>query len=255
MRTEWDSRLPSPYNFSYPSVGLSAILSDLVTIPDAISFLKLSGNYAEVGNGGRPQLRFNTYTYAQGAGHGFIFRDPTKAIPDLKPEIVKNLEFGIDAKFMDNRLGFQFTVYKSNSINQLLKVNLPVGTGYSSQYINAGDIQNKGLELVLNATPIKSNLTWDIAFNLGMNRNKVVELTETVKQFLVVDSGFGRSATPVIREGESFGDMLGFFWMNTADVYDDDGKFVSHSSDGTPLVTPAGRPTVFYHNGRPGCYR
>jgi hypothetical protein len=53
--------------------------------------LKLSGNYAEVGNGGRPQLRFNTYTYAQGAGHGFIFRDPTKAIPDLKPEIVKTL--------------------------------------------------------------------------------------------------------------------------------------------------------------------
>ena len=73
-----------------------------------------------------------------------------------------------------------------------------------------------------------------------MNRNKVVKLTENVKQFLVVDSGFGRSATPVIREGESFGDMLGFFWMNTADVYDDNGKFVSHSSDGTPLVTPAG---------------
>ena len=242
LRTEWDSRLPSPYNFSYPSIGLSAILSDMISMPDAISFLKLSGNYAEVGNGGRPQLRFNTYTYAQGAGHGFIFRDPTKAIPDLKPEIVKNLEFGIDAKFMDNRLGFQFTVYKSNSINQLLRVNLPVGTGYSSQYINAGDIQNKGLELVLNATPIKSELTWDIAFNLGMNRNKVVELTETVKQFLVVDSGFGRSATPVIREGQSFGDMLGFFWMNTADVYDADGELVSHSSDGTPLVTPAGLP-------------
>ena len=242
LRTEWDSRLPSPYNFSYPSVGLSAILSDMISMPDAISFLKLNGNYAEVGNGGKPQLRFNTYTYAQGAGHGFIFRDPTKAIPDLKPEIVKNLEFGIDAKFMENRLGFQFTVYKSNSINQLLRVNLPVGTGYSSQYINAGDIQNKGLELVLNATPIKSNLTWDIAFNLGMNRNKVVELTETVKQFLVVDSGFGRSATPVIREGQSFGDMVGFFWMNTADVYDANGKFVSHSSDGQHIVTPAGVP-------------
>jgi TonB-linked SusC/RagA family outer membrane protein len=242
LRTEWDSRLPSPYRFSYPSVGLSAILSDLVTFPEAVSFLKLSGNYAEVGNGGLAQLRFNTFTYAQGAGHGFIFRDPTKAIPDLKPEIVKNLEFGIDAKFMENRLGFQFTVYKSNSINQLLKVSLPVGTGYSSQYINAGDIQNKGLELVLNATPIQSALTWDVSFNLGMNRNKVVNLTETVKQFLVVDSGFGRSATPVIREGQSFGDMLGFFWMNTADVYDSDGKFVSHSNEGRPLVTPAGKP-------------
>jgi TonB-linked SusC/RagA family outer membrane protein len=242
LRTEWDSRLPAPYRFSYPSVGLSAIVSDLASLPEAISFLKLSGNYAEVGNGGIAQARNNTFLFAQGAGHGFIYRDPTKAIPDLKPEIVKNLEFGIDAKFLDDRLGFQFTVYKSNSINQLLKVSVPVGTGFFSQYINAGDIQNKGLELVLNATPIKSALTWDVAFNLGMNRNKVVKLTETVKQFLVVDSGFGRSATPVIREGESFGDMLGYFWMNTADVYDDDGELVSHSSDGTPLVTSAGKP-------------
>ena len=127
-------------------------------LPEAISFLKLSGNYAEVGNGGIAQLRFNTYSYSHGAGHGFIFRDATKAIPDLKPEIVKNLEFGIDAKFLENRLGFQFTVYKSNSTNQLLKVSVPVGTGFSSQYINAGDIQNKGLELVLNATPVKSDI-------------------------------------------------------------------------------------------------
>lgn len=242
LREEWDSRLPSPYRFAYPSVGLSAILSDLMTMPEAISFLKLSGNYAEVGNGGQPQLRFNTYSYTQGGTHGFIFRDATKAIPDLKPEIVKNLEFGIDAKFMENRLGFQFTVYKSNSINQLLRVGLPVATGYSSQYINAGDIENKGLELVVNATPIRGALNWDIAFNLGMNRNKVVELTETVKEFPVVDAGFGRSATPIIREGESFGDMLGFFWMNSADVYDTDGNFVSHSNAGTPLVTAAGAP-------------
>jgi len=241
LRTEWDSRLPAPYRFSYPSVGLSAIISDLITMPDVFSFLKLSGNYAEVGNGGQSQLRFNTFAYSQGAGHGFIFRDAIKAIPDLKPEIVKNLEFGIDAKFMQNRFGFNFTVYKSNSINQLLRVSLPVATGYSSQYINAGDIENKGLELVVNYTPIKSDLVWDIAFNLGMNRNKVVSLTETVKQFLVVDSGFGRSATPVIREGQSYGDMLGFVWKNSADVVDADGVY-HHSTAGTPLVTADGRP-------------
>jgi TonB-linked SusC/RagA family outer membrane protein len=241
LRTEWDSRLPSPYRFSYPSVGISAILSDLMSMPEAISFLKLSGNYAEVGNGGQPQLRFNTYSYSQGSGQGFIFRDATKAIPDLKPEIVKNLEFSLDAKFMENRLGFQFTVYKSNSINQLLRVSLPVATGYSSQYINAGDIENKGLEFVLNATPVRGPLTWDIAFNLGMNRNKVVSLTETVKQFLVVDAGFGRSATPIIKEGESFGDMLGFVWKNSADVVDASGQYI-HSNDGTPLVTANGAP-------------
>ena len=243
LREEWASALPPPYRFNYPSVGLSGIISDLVTLPSAISFLKLSGNYAVVGNGGEPQLRFNTFSYAQGAGHGFIFRDVQKAIPDLKPEKVKNLEFGLDVKFLQNRFGLQFTVYKSNSTNQLLQVGVPVGTGFTRQYINAGDIENKGLEFVVNATPITTgDFTWDIAFNLGMNRNKVVSLTETVKEFTIVDSGFGRSATPVIREGESFGDMLGFFWMNTADVYDADGKFVSHSNAGTPLVNASGAP-------------
>ena len=229
LRNEWDSRLPSPYSFSYPSVGLSAILSDLMSMPTAISFLKVSGNYAEVGNGGQAQIRFNTYGYSQGSGAGFISRSATQAIPNLKPEIVKNFEFGIDAKFMQNRLGFQFTVYKSNAINQLLKVKLPAATGFYDQYINAGDIENKGLELVVNATPVRSdNFSWDILFNLGMNRNKIVSLTETVKEFAVSESGFGRSATPVIKEGASYGDMQGFFWKTN-----DAGQF---------LVTPNGAP-------------
>ncbi|HET9486287.1 MAG TPA: SusC/RagA family TonB-linked outer membrane protein, partial [Chryseosolibacter sp.] len=196
LRNDWDSRLPSPYSYKYPSVGISTILSDVFTLPSAISFLKLSGNYAEVGNGGRSQIRFNTFVYEQGAGHGYISRSSTRAIPDLKPEIVKNLEFSLDAKIIENKFGFMLTWYKSNSFNQLLQVNTPPATGFYDQYINAGNVQNKGLELVLNATPVRSgNFSWDVLFNLGINRNKVIELTETVKSFNL--EGFSRSATPV----------------------------------------------------------
>jgi TonB-linked SusC/RagA family outer membrane protein len=242
MREDWASTLPKPYHYNYPSVGLSAILSDLITMPEAISFLKLSGNYAQVGNGGKFGATNNTYSYAAGAGHGFIFRDARKAIPGLKPELVENLEFGLDLKLFENRLGMQFTVYKSTSTNQLLELNLAAGTGYRSQYINAGEIENKGLELTLNATPVRTgDLTWDIAFNMGMNRNTIVKLGETLKESTLVDSGFGRSATPVVREGGSYGDMLGFFWMNSADVYDGT-KLVSHSDAGTRLVTATGAP-------------
>ena len=241
LRNDWSSTLPSPHSFSYPSVGVSAILSDLFTIPDAISFLKLNASYAEVGNGGRAQLRFNTYNYSPGGRNGFIFRSSTQAIPDLKPEIVKNIELGLEAKFIENRLGLQFTYYKSNSFNQLLQVSVPVATGFSNKYINAGNIQNQGVEFVINGTPLKEGaLKWDIDFNLGMNRNKIIELTETTKQFTLA-GGFGRSATPIIKEGGSYGDMEGFFWKNTADVYTNN-KLVSHSSDGTPLVTPDGKP-------------
>src|SRR5207248_2544020 len=94
LRNDWDSRLPKPYTFQYPSVGVSAVISDLTTLPTSISFLKASVNYAEVGNGGRFGLLNPVYNYSQGAGNGFLQRGSTFPIPGLKPEIVKNLEFG-----------------------------------------------------------------------------------------------------------------------------------------------------------------
>lgn len=228
LRNDWDSRVPSPYSYSYPSIGLSAIISDMVVLPKAVSFLKATANYAVVGNGGQAQIRFNTFTYSQGAGSGFISRSATQAIPDLKPELVKNLEIGIDAKFLENRFGFQLTYYKSNSTNQLMRLNLPVATGFSNQYINAGNIENHGIELVLNASPINSgNLRWDIQFNLGMNRNKIVELSDAIK-IAYLGGGYGRSGTPVVREGGSYGDLLAFRWKRDA--------------NGNKVVTAAGLP-------------
>ena len=253
LRNDWSSTLPSPHSFSYPSVGVSAILSDLFTIPDAISFLKLNGSYAEVGNGGQPNLRFNTYNYGNGGKNGFISRNATQAIPNLKPEIVKNIELGFEAKFLENRLGMQFTYYKSNSFNQLLRVGLPVATGFNNQYINAGNIQNQGIEVVINGSPLKDGpLKWDMGFNFGLNRNKVVELTETIKSFVVSDGGFGRSATPIVKEGGSYGDMQGFYWKNSADVTDATGKVIEHKTGGTPFVTPTGLPLSSITTGEQG---
>lgn len=253
LRNDWSSTLPSPHSFSYPSVGVSAILSDLFTMPDAISFLKVQGSYAEVGNGGRAQLRFNTYGYAQGGRNGFISRNATQAIPNLKPEIVKNIELGFEAKFMENRLGLQFTYYKSNSFNQLLQVGLPVATGFNNQYINAGNIQNQGIEVVINGSPLKEGaLKWDMGFNFGLNRNKIIELTENVKTFVISDAGFGRSATPIVKEGGSYGDMQGFYWKNTADVTDATGKVIEHKTGGTPYVTATGLPLSSITTGEQG---
>lgn len=227
FRNDWDSRLPAPYTNPYYSVGLSAIISDLTILPEAISFVKLSANLAEVGNGGQEQIRDNTFGYEQGAGHGYISRSTTRAIPDLKPETVRNIEFGLDAKFMENRLGMVLTWYKSNSFFQLLRVPAPAATGFYDQYVNAGDIQNTGIELVLNATPVRTtNFSWDVLFNLGMNRNKVLKMTEDIKSFNL--EGFSRSATPQVKVGGSYGDMVGFVWEKT-----DQGHFV---------VTPAGKP-------------
>ena len=238
FRNDWDSRLPSPYSVPYPSVGLSGIISEMVTMPQAISFLKLNANYAQVGNGGKPQIRTNTYEFQQGAGNGFLKRSDTESIPGIKFEIVSNVELGLDARFLDNRLGFTFTYYKSNSKNQLLKIQQPVATGYAFKYINAGDIQNQGIELVLNATPVKSNIVWDVNFNLGMNRNKIKELTPDLKQtFLADNADFARTATPIVQVGGSFGDLVSRHWQRDAN-----GNFVVDATTGLPVAT-ANPPT------------
>src|SRR5258706_5234793 len=216
LRNDWDSRLPKPYTYQYPSVGVSAVLSDLITLPTAISFLKASINYAKVGNGGKPQLLTSVYNYSQGAGNGFLQRSSTFPIPGLKPEIVKNIEGGIEARFIDNRIGFTATYYKTNSFNQLLLVNLPVATGYSNKYINAGNIQNSGFELVVTGFPIRNkNFSWETALNLALNRSKVIKLSDDVKTFYL-GGGFGRSGTPVVEEGKPYGDILAFKWATDA---------------------------------------
>ena len=216
LRNDWDSRLPSPYTFQYSSIGASAVISDLTTLPTSISYLKANINYAEVGNGGRFGLLNAVYNYSQGAGNGFLQRSSTLPIPGLKPEIVKNLEFGIETRFLTNRVGFMATYYKSNSFNQLLQVSLPVATGYSSKYINAGNIQNKGFELVVSGFPIKNkNLNWEVALNFALNRNKIISLSDEVKIFYL-GGGFGRSGTPVVEEGKSYGDLLAFKWATDA---------------------------------------
>lgn len=231
LRNDWDSRLPNPSSFYYPSAGISAVLSDLMTLPTTLSFLKANINYAEVGNGGKFGLLKSLYNYSQGAGNGFLSRAGTLPIEGLKPEIVKNLEFGIEARFLKNRIGFTATYYKSNSFNQLLQISLPVATGYNTKYINAGNIQNNGFELVINGAPIQNkNFKWDITLNVATNKNKVVALSDDVK-IVYLGGGFGRAATPVVREGRPFGDLLAFKWAT-----DGKGNRIV-GSDGKPVLS------------------
>ena len=246
IRRDWDSRLPSPYSFNYPSAGLSAVLSDLMELPSAFSFLKVNANYAVVGNGGQPQIRFNTFGYSQGAGAGFISRAQTQAIANLKPEIVRNIEVGLEGKLLENRLGFTLTYYKSNSFNQLLRIKLPVASGFYDKYVNAGNIQNQGVEFTIDGTPIKSgDFAWEVGFNFGLNRNKVVELSDDLKEVAVSEAGFGRSATPIVAEGGSYGDMKGFVWLRENDLKTGDAK--AHT--GSYVVTSDGRPLTSLTTG------
>jgi TonB-linked SusC/RagA family outer membrane protein len=236
LREDWASPLPKPYRYSYPSVGLSAVISDLVTLPEPISFLKVSGTFAEVGNPGSPYLLQSTLSYDQGAGNGSIQRSATYPIPGLKPEKVKNYEAGFEINFFHDRLGLAADYYHSNTYNQLLQIPLPPATGYSNQYINAGNVENHGIEITITASPIKTrDFTWELTGNFSLNRDKVISLSPNLST-VYLGGADQRSAQPEARVGGSFGDLYSFVWLkNSKNQYELQGA--SSSTPGAPLTT------------------
>lgn len=230
-RQEYFSTLPPPYYSFYPSIGLSAVLSDMIKMPDAIDYSKLRVGFAKTGGGGPAFLTKQTYHILPGGYAGYIGRDPTSPFPDLKPELTTALEFGTEWRFLNNRLGIDITYYKSNTINQLVTIPTPPATGFASQYINVGDIRNSGIEVMLNATPVRSqHLMWDVNFNFAKNNNKVLELTPELKEVSlgipVVDF-----SVPVVRVDGSYGDLYAYGWKRN-----DAGEFIVDET-GRPVRT------------------
>ena len=230
-RNDWSSTLPAPHSYFYPSLGLTSVLSDMVELPSFISFAKLRGSYTRVGNDAAPYLLTQTYSFSQGGVGGFINRDATQAFGELKPELTTSLEFGFDGRFFDNRMGLDVTFYKTNSINQLLSLPLAPASGFSNQYINAGDIENSGVELTLTGSPIKKNdLTWDVMLNYARNVNAIVALHPDIKQTFI-SSGFVRTAGVLVKEGGAYGDLYADGWARTPS-----GQLIMDGA-GKPLVS------------------
>ncbi|NJB84356.1 TonB-linked SusC/RagA family outer membrane protein [Lewinella marina] len=220
-RNDWSSTLPAPHSFFYPSAGLSLIVSDMVRLPDFFSFAKLRGTLSEVGNDADPYRLLNTYSVQQGGTNGFIAQDATRNIPDLKPEITRSLEFGADVRMLRGRLGVDLTWYKTNSFNQLFLVPLPAPTGFSNQYINAGNVQNKGVELTIQARVVeKENFGYISTVNFARNVNDIIELSDKTKR-VFLGGGFGRTAGPLVEEGGRYGDLYGEGWAR-----DEQGRFL-----------------------------
>jgi TonB-linked SusC/RagA family outer membrane protein len=236
-RNDWASTLPPDANsYFYPSVGVNAILSEMLNMK---GFLKVRAAWAQVGNDVPQNILFQTYSFQQGGTGGFVSRDNVQPIPDAKPEITTSLEFGADWRIPSNRFGIDLTWYKSNSVNQLLRLALAPGSGFAEQFINAGDIENSGIEIKVTGTPLKSRsgLNWETSLNFARNRNKIIELHPDIK-VAFLSGGYGRSAGPVIQEGGSFGDMYGEGWKKDAqgrNLVDANGRPVGSGGGGTKV--------------------
>jgi len=232
-RNDWSSTLPpSAWSYFYPSVGLTWVLSDMLkaSMPTWLTFAKVRASYAQVGNDTDPYNIYPTFDFMTGGANGYASRGGEKPASNLKPEMTKSNEFGADIRFFQNRLGIDFTWYKTNSENQLLSVNVPVASGYSSKFINAGNVQNKGVELTINTTPVKvGDFQWDLNFNFAKNNSLVVSLTEGMERYNL--TGRNWMTTTVIQVGHEYGEILTKkFQRNAA------GKILVNSL-GMPMVT------------------
>ena len=167
VRNDWASSLALTGNDSYfyPAFGLTFLIHNMVTLPEAISFAKLRGSYTYVGN----EVPFNRVDPENtiNAGGG-INRNTQTPFTDLKPELITSLEFGGDLRFFTGRLGFDITYYHITSNDQFLSLPAPSGSGFTTYFVNAGEIVNKGWEITLDAIAVQSNdWRWNTAFNFS----------------------------------------------------------------------------------------
>ncbi|MHA4808669.1 SusC/RagA family TonB-linked outer membrane protein [Flavitalea flava] len=254
-RNDWTSTLEAGNNhFFYPSGSLSYIFSQHLQLPHWLSYGKFRASLAGIG---KDALPYNTNvvfspTFPQPIG-GVIGwgRNPTAGIPGLKPEKTRTLELGVDLNIFKDRIGFNFTWYTSNSKDQIIPIYTEPSSGFNSIYLNAGEIQNHGIEMSLKGTPVKNkDFTWDIAFNFSANRNKILSIYPGLTEIIAgTQSGYSNSSvTQKYIPGNSVGDLFGTPITRYGDdkdpLYTDKSKPALINSKGFPILTPSSNQKI-----------
>lgn len=183
FRNDWSSALSKKNrSFFYPSVSVSWVISDMVnkigkTMPEWFTYAKVRASFAQVGNDMDPYQLYDTYTISSIGGQPTADQGKIKYDADVRSELITSWEAGTELKFFNNRLGIDFAWYKTNAKRQLMNIPMNNLSGYESMKINAGNIQNTGVEFMLNARPVETkDFTWDTQLNISRNKSKIIEL-------------------------------------------------------------------------------
>lgn len=214
-RNDWNSVLATPtstsnVSFFYPSANASVILSDIVKMPKAISYAKLRGSVSGVGSGGTNAYT-TTITYnPEVTFPGGLSNPTTLANPNLESLFTTTYEVGADLRFLNSRIGLDITLYKGNTRNQIFSSVVDASSGYRNITVNSGLVRNQGLEIALNASPIKvrDGFSWNIFGTFAANQNEIVELAEGLDD-MILQNGPGSRGALIAVPGGSMGDLYG----------------------------------------------
>lgn len=242
-RNDWSSTMSKANrSYFYPSVSLSAVISDMLPkiggeMPEWFTFAKVRASFAEVGNDLDPYQLYNNFTVGKDengnttAAPGNLLFDST-----VRSELIKSWEAGFDVRFFNNRLGLDAAWYKTNATRQLLNLPMDPFSGYSSRKVNAGNIQNEGVEVSLNGAILDNpkGLNWNATAQFSLNRNKIIDLYPGVTLY---DIKTLDAIQIVAVQGSYYGDIYGQTFQR---VEDKNSPYYGQQivgEDGLPLIT------------------
>ena len=251
FRNDWSSALTytsdtlkSNNSYNYPAVSLSWIFTETFkrSLPSWITYGKLRANVAALGGDTdpytlNPGFVFTDYSYGNGQTvPQSTYSSSGKLQPNIKPQNKISREVGVEMRFLENRLGLDVSVYQDNTKNQILRIGAPFESGIDNILINAGNIQNRGIEISLDATPVRNkNFSWTSAINYAVNRNKIVELYQGITEFNLNANVAEISTWAVV--GKSYGVLRSQIESNKFQAVDANGKPVADARNGLPILT------------------
>ncbi len=211
-RNDWSSTLGAKnYSFFYPAFSTSFVFTDAFAInKKIISYGKVRLSYAQAGKDAEPYQTMIGYSISTQGFAGQQFATLSSGVPlvDLKNELARSFEAGAELSFFNNRLGLDLTYYNTSTKNQILGIGVSAATGFSNKLINAGEITNKGIELMVNAAPVKSrNFSWNININYSRNRSQVESLYPGINSLPLYSVNGGSIEA---RPGQPYGNIIGY---------------------------------------------
>lgn len=223
FRNDWSSSLSKAnHSYFYPSVSTSLVFSEMInkvggTLPSWLTYGKLRASYAEVGNDLEPYKLYNTYIINKDPnGNTTASRDKTLYDPNVRSELIKAFEVGAEMRFFNGRFGFDVAYYKSNATRQLIDIPMDPLSGYEKKKVNAGDIENRGFEVMLDAKVLNSEhgLKWNVVVNYSTNKNTVNALTPDISQYPL---GGYDDLNILAVAGQKYGEIYGSKYLRVED--------------------------------------
>jgi TonB-linked SusC/RagA family outer membrane protein len=226
-RNDWSSTLPNANNsYFYPAIDAAFVFTDAFSLENSVlSYGKVRASWGKVGMDADPyNVKDIYYLGTPFMGQSYLYTPDTAYDPNLNPEFKEDIEVGAELNFFNNRLNFDVALYSSKSTDQIYPVYIPTSSGYRQTYTNVGQLDNKGVEVAVNANPVKrEKFNWDVRLTYTANRNEVVSING-VDSLVYVNQLFGDPASALM-----VGQPYGVFY----------GSRTARDSEGNPLIDPS----------------